>query len=149
MLTLTYAGESIVCGWFNYGWLRITIQIKSCDSSICSSMFLRRRRSITSRCWLIVRTSTVGRRWRAECRLGAVLLVGTRRTQAAYHWVTTVRLCPALYVHEMVLQERDGYNMAQNEHWQALEPAITTPEEPMDELFYVPPLYQNARAVSI
>jgi hypothetical protein len=47
-----------VCGWFTSGWLKITIKIESCDSSIFSSRFLRRRRSITSNCWLIVRTST-------------------------------------------------------------------------------------------
>jgi hypothetical protein len=58
LLTLTYVDGSIVCGWFTSGWLRITIQIESCDSSVFSSRFLRWRRSITNRCWLIVRTST-------------------------------------------------------------------------------------------
>jgi hypothetical protein len=46
----------------------------------------------------------VGRRY----RLGAVLLVGTGRARATYHGVTIVRLCPALYVHGVVLQESDG-----------------------------------------
>jgi hypothetical protein len=47
-----------VCGWFTSGWLRITIQIESCDSSIFSSGSLHGLRSITSKCWRIVRTST-------------------------------------------------------------------------------------------
>jgi hypothetical protein len=58
LLTLTYAGGTVMCGWFIYGWLRITIQIESCGSSVFFSRLLCRHRSITSRCWLIVRTST-------------------------------------------------------------------------------------------
>jgi hypothetical protein len=30
--------------------------------------------------------------------------------------VVTVRLCPALHVHGVVLQERDAYNMIWHEH---------------------------------
>jgi hypothetical protein len=58
LLTVTYAGGSVVCGWSTSGWLRITIQIESCGSSVFFSRFLRQRRSIISRCWLTVRTST-------------------------------------------------------------------------------------------
>jgi hypothetical protein len=36
--------------------------------------------------------------------------------RVAYHGVTTVRLCPALHVHGVVLQERDGYNMVRHGH---------------------------------
>jgi hypothetical protein len=47
-----------MCGWFTFGWLRMTIQIESFDSSIFSSRSLRRLRSITSKCWHIARTNT-------------------------------------------------------------------------------------------
>jgi hypothetical protein len=65
--TLTYAGGCVVCGWFTSWWLRITIQIESCGSSIFFTRFLRRW-SITSKCWRIARTSThweavKGRMW--------------------------------------------------------------------------------------
>jgi hypothetical protein len=47
-----------MCGWFISGWLRITIQIESCDSSTFSRRSLCRLRSITSKCSRIARTST-------------------------------------------------------------------------------------------
>jgi hypothetical protein len=78
LLTVTYAVGSIVCGWFISGWLRITIQIESYDSSVFSSRFLHRHRSITNRCWLIVSTSTHREAVKDEKSIGRNITGGHR-----------------------------------------------------------------------
>jgi hypothetical protein len=58
----------------------------------------------------------IGKWRRIKCGLDTLLLVGTGRARAAYHVVVTVRLCPTLYIHGVILQERDDYNLIRNEH---------------------------------
>jgi hypothetical protein len=77
-LGCTYAVGSVVCGWFISGWLRITIQIESCGSSVFFSRFLRRRRSITSRYWLTVRTTTRREAVRGKISIGRSITGGHR-----------------------------------------------------------------------
>jgi hypothetical protein len=78
LLTVTYAGESIVCGWLIFEKLRITIQIGLFGSSVFSSRFLRWRWSITSRCWLIVRISTCRETVKDKMSIGRSITGGDR-----------------------------------------------------------------------
>jgi hypothetical protein len=146
---LTYVGGRIVCEWFTSGWLRITIQIESCDSSVFSSRFLRRRRSITSRCWLIVRTSTHREAVKGKMSIGRSITGGHKtspsclsRSHDRTTMPSTIRTWGG-YKRGMTII---WYNMNTNEH---LSQPLPHPEEPVDELSYVPHSYQNARAVSI
>jgi hypothetical protein len=132
-----------VCEWFTSGWLRITIQIESCGSSTCTSRSLHRFRSITSKCSRIARTS-IHQGWRrTECGLDTILLVGTGRAWAAYHRGATIRLCPALYLYGVVTI----WYWINNE--EQLSQPVSHPEEPVDELAYVPHSHQNIWVISI
>jgi hypothetical protein len=86
LLTVTYACRSIVCGWFISGWLRITIQVESCDSSVFSSRFLHQRRSIISRCRLTVRISIFQEAVKGKMSIGCSITGGHRTSPNCLSW---------------------------------------------------------------
>jgi hypothetical protein len=86
LLTLTYACGCVVCGWFTSGWLRITIQIESCNGSIFFTRFLRRGRSITSKCWCNPRTSAHREAMKGKMWIGCSIIGGHRTSPSCLSW---------------------------------------------------------------
>jgi hypothetical protein len=116
-----------VCGWFTSGWLRITIPIESCSSSIFSSMSLHRLRSITNKCWRITRTSTHREVAKDRMWIGHSIIGGYRMSPSYLLWSHDRMILPSIIRTWGGWTRQDGYNLVQNEHWEAIESVITAP----------------------
>jgi hypothetical protein len=135
------------CGWFISGWLIITIQIRSCNSSTFTNRSLHRFRCLTSTCSRIVRTSIYPKM--VKTKMWKVLLVGTGWTWVVYYGDPTMRLCRALCVLGLVFKRWITTIWYGKNTDEQLSQPVLYPEEPVNELAYILHSHQTAKTVSI